>query len=37
MKGTRKLVDEHVHPVLVHRPVPAELKAALEQGAGTRS
>ena len=29
MKGTRKLVDEYVHPVLVHRPVPEALKAAL--------
>jgi hypothetical protein len=32
MKGTRALVDEHVHPVLVHRPVPDALKAALAQG-----
>ena len=37
MKATRALVEEHVHPVLVHRPVPGALKAALEQGAGTRS
>jgi hypothetical protein len=37
MRGTRALVDEYVHPVLVHRPVPGGLKAALEQGAGTRS
>ena len=37
MRGTRKLVDEYVHPVLVHRPVPDALKAALEQGAGSRS
>src|SRR5689334_14491259 len=26
MKGTRPLVDEYVHPVLVHRPVPEGLK-----------
>jgi len=32
MKGTRKLVDEHVHPVLVHRPVPEALKSVLSTG-----
>jgi hypothetical protein len=31
MRNTRSVVDEHVHPVLVHRPIPDGLKAALEQ------
>ena len=31
MSHTRAVVDEHVHPVLVHRPIPAGFKAALEQ------
>jgi hypothetical protein len=31
MRNTKTVVDEHVHPVLVHRPIPEALKAALEQ------
>ncbi len=31
MRNTKSVVDEHVHPVLVHRPVPEALKQALEQ------
>jgi len=37
MQGTRAMVEEYVHPVLIHRPVPEALKSALEQGAGSRS
>jgi hypothetical protein len=36
MRGTRPIVDEHVHPTLVHRPVPDALKQALEAGAAAR-
>ena len=36
MRGTRALVDEHVHPALIHRPVPEALKQALEAGAEAR-
>jgi hypothetical protein len=36
MKGTKALVDEHVHPVLIHRPAPDAFKAALEQVATAR-
>jgi len=36
MRDTKTTVDTHVHPVLVHRPVPDALKAALGQGAGAR-
>jgi fructose/tagatose bisphosphate aldolase len=36
MRGTRGMVDDFVHPTLIHRPVPDALKAAFEQGAGTR-
>ena len=36
MRGTRAVVDEHVHPTLVHRPVPEGLKQALEAGATAR-
>jgi hypothetical protein len=35
MRNTRGVVDEFVHPTLVHRPVPESLKGALAQGAGT--
>ncbi len=31
MRNTKAVVDEHVHPVLVHRTVPEALKNALEQ------
>jgi hypothetical protein len=31
MRNTKSVVDEHVHPVLVHRAVPEALKSALEQ------
>ncbi len=31
MRNTKSVVDEHVHPVLVHRTVPEVLKSALEQ------
>ena len=36
MRGTRAVVDEYVHPTLVHRPAPDALKAALETGAEAR-
>jgi hypothetical protein len=36
MRGTKGLVDAHVHPVLVHRAAPEAFKAALEQVATAR-
>jgi fructose/tagatose bisphosphate aldolase len=35
-RGSRPVVDEWVHPVLVHRPVPEALKQALGQVAEAR-
>jgi len=32
MRDTKATVDTHVHPVLVHRPVPEALKAVLATG-----
>lgn len=36
MRNTRDTVLEHVHPALIHRPVPDGLRTALEQGAAAR-
>jgi hypothetical protein len=36
MRNTKSVVDEHVHPVLIHRAVPESLKSALEQVATAR-
>ncbi|MGH7724474.1 MAG: class II fructose-bisphosphate aldolase [Candidatus Eiseniibacteriota bacterium] len=36
VRDSKSIVDEHVHPVLVHRPVPEGLKAALEQVSAAR-
>jgi hypothetical protein len=36
LRNTKAVVDEHVHPVLVHRPIPEALKSALEQVASAR-
>jgi fructose/tagatose bisphosphate aldolase len=36
MRNTKAVIDEHVHPVLVHRPIPDALKAALDQVASAR-
>jgi len=36
LEGAKSLVDEYVHPVLVHRPIPEGLRAALDQVAAAR-
>ncbi len=36
LRNTKAVVDEHVHPVLVHRPIPEGFRSALDQVASAR-
>ncbi|MEO6461680.1 MAG: aldolase, partial [Candidatus Eisenbacteria bacterium] len=36
LRNTKAVVDEYVHPVLIHRPIPEGLRSALDQVAAAR-
>jgi hypothetical protein len=36
VRNTRNLVDDHVKPVLVHRPIPEDLRTAIDELAAAR-